>query len=208
MQLEQCQNLVHQHFKAMAECLNPFMVKDEYGHQQPVPCGKCPTCYARRASSWSFRLMEHEKTVISSHFITLTYAPKHVPITDKHFMSLNKRDVQLFIKRLRKRHNIPEHPIRYFAVGEYGGKSYRPHYHIILFNADINTISDSWNLGDVHFGSVSGASIGYCLKYISKPKRIPVHANDDRQKEFALMSKGLGLNYLTDKIKKWHLDDP
>lgn len=170
-----------------------------------VPCGRCPACYKRRVSGWSFRLLQEEKISVSSHFITLTYDTKNVPITKNGFMQINKRDLQLFFKRLRK---CNEEKIRYYAVGEYGGKTNRPHYHIILFNAKIETVQPAWNLGEIHYGKVEGASVGYCLKYMSKKSKIPMHKNDDRQPEFGLMSKGLGKNYITDQMQKWHLQDP
>lgn len=186
--------------------MTPFTIRDKITNQSmAVPCGKCPSCYARRASSWSFRLMEEEKISSSSLFLTLTYDTKHVSITQKGFMQIQKRDVQLFFKRLRKTN---ENKIKYFAVGEYGGKTNRPHYHIILFNAKQETIQPSWQLGSVHYGQVTGASIGYTLKYISKLKKIPLHKNDDRQPEFALMSKGLGKNYLTPQMVQWHKNIP
>lgn len=171
-------------------CLTPFLVNLKLENRKvPVPCGKCPDCLKRRISGWSFRLMTEEKRSLSSHFITLTYSPQHVALTRGGYMTLSKRDVQLFLKRLRKRNTGTQ--IKYYACGEYGGKYSRPHYHILLFNADINTISPSWEKGSVHFGSVSGASIGYTLKYMSKPSRIPMHVKDDRIKEFSLMSKNL-----------------
>lgn len=116
-------------------------------------------------------------------------------------MSLAKPDVQKFMKRLRKTNPLK---LSYYLVGEYGGKTKRPHYHIILFNARLDTIAPAWGLGSCHFGTVEAASIGYCLKYISKPTRIPQFKTDDRQKEFALMSKGLGLSYLTPAMTAWH----
>lgn len=175
----------------MAECLTPFSVTLDNENVVQVPCGKCPICRARRISQWSFRLMEQEKVSTSAHFITLTYATEHVPITGKGFMSIVKRDIQLFLKRLRKSHHPSEHPIKYYAVGEYGGRTNRPHYHVIIFNADLDKIQPAWKLGQVHYGTVTGASIGYTLKYMSKKGRIPLRQNDDRQKEFSLMSKDL-----------------
>jgi hypothetical protein len=62
-------------------------------------------------------------------------------------------------------------------------------------------------MGTVYYGNVSGASIGYTLKYISKPKRIPEHRNDDREPEFAIMSKGLGASYINEKTKAYHMAD-
>lgn len=165
------------------------MTKDEIH----VPCGRCPECVSRRISAWSFRLMQEDKNSLSANFITLTYDTKHVPISRNGFMSLDKRDLQLFFKRLRKNQNtkgnIYNTPIKYYAVGEYGGTTNRPHYHLILFNASIELIQESWQKGQVHYGTVSGASIGYTLKYMSKPSRIPMHKNDDRIPEFSLMSK-------------------
>lgn len=130
-------------------------------------------------------------------------------------MGLNKRDLQLFFKRLRKAHESRRlvrkdnlcTSIKYFAVGEYGGKTKRPHYHAIIFNAELELIQPAWKLGNVHYGDVTGASIGYCLKYMCKPSRIPCHRNDDRLPEFALMSKRLGDNYLTPQMREWHEAD-
>lgn len=186
----------------------PYRLKDL---DIDVPCGRCPECKARRVSSWSFRLMQQERVSSAAHFITLTYDTKFVPITTGcHYMSLNKSDVQLFYKRLRKRvsSHSPDVRIKYYLAGEYGGKTNRPHYHAIIFNvADWRDIERSWQLGAVHYGDVTGASIGYCLKYINKPRRVPMHRNDDRVPEFSLMSKGLGLNYLTPEMILWHRAD-
>lgn len=193
----------------MAACQTPFSVRVQGSVMQTetigVPCGKCPNCFKRRISAWSFRLMQQEKVSLRADFITLTYATEHVPITKKGFMNLNKRDPQLFMKRLRKLNKDVK--LSYYLCGEYGSKTMRPHYHIILFNCDQTTIQTAWPLGQVHYGSVTEASVGYTLKYMSKPSRIPLHANDDRQKEFALMSKGLGADYMTPAMKFWHLND-
>lgn len=171
----------------------------------PCPCGKCLPCLKRRVSAWSFRLMQEDKRSDSALFVTLTYDTNHVPITPRGFMTLRKSDVQKFMKRLRKRHTGK--PLKYYYAGEYGGKTMRPHYHMILFNAEHKDVEASWQLGQVHYGTVSEASVGYTLKYIVKPGKIPLHKNDDRQPEYSNMSKRLGDNYLTPKIIKWHKND-
>lgn len=218
----------------MAECFTPYIVKHN-GDEIPVPCNKCPNCVKRRISGWSFRLMEESRKSVTGHFITLTYDTDSVPITRNGFMGLKKRDLQLFFKRLRKAHaqsdNPLNAPIRYYACGEYGGRTNRPHYHIILFNARLELIQEAWSkdvkvqltgkrgkpikkwkmekkyLGNVHYGFIAEASVGYTLKYMCKPGRIPMHNRDDRQPEFALMSKGLGASYLTDNMIEWHKSD-
>lgn len=179
------------------------------GDKVPVPCNKCPLCIKRRISGWSFRLMQQNKIAISAEFITLTYDSKNVPITRNGYMTLRKKDCQDFFKRLRKaQFGSKGGNIKYYCAGEYGSITWRPHYHIIMFNSDRKLIDTAWNKGIVHYGAtVEEASVGYTLKYISKPRRIPLHRNDDREPESALMSKGLGKNYLTPAMVEWHLAD-
>jgi hypothetical protein len=160
----------------------------------------------RRVSGWSFRLVKHGERSNSALFVTLTYDDEKIPISKNGLQTLDKTDLQKFFKRLRK---LTHEKISYYAVGEYGDKTQRPHYHIILFNANTRIVESAWSIdsipiGHVHFGDVSDASIGYTLKYISKEKRIPMFNQDDRNKEFSLMSKGLGINYLNEKTIKWH----
>lgn len=150
--------------------------------------------------------MQETKRSFSFSFITLTYAPEHVPVTLKKFMTLDKTHVQKFMKRLRKRTD-KRVTLKYYACGEYGSQFMRPHYHLILFNSNYEHVQDAWQLGSVYFGSVTSASIGYCLKYLNKQKKVPQHSNDDRLPEFQLVSKGLGANYLTPEMVEWHKND-
>lgn len=196
----------------MAECTAPFIKTDKaVGSVYQLPCGRCPNCVARRTSQWSFRIMQESKVSYSAHFITLTYKTGELNISPNGFKTLSKRDVQLFFKRLRKAQDKIkfDFPIRYYAVGEYGGKTQRPHYHIILFNAlNVEMIKKAWTLGEVHFGKVEGASIGYCLKYMEKDSKKKWYGSkDDRQQEFALMSKGLGKSYMSQDMLRWHKND-
>lgn len=167
--------------------------------------------------------MQEEKVSSSCYFITLTYDTSSVPISTNGFMELSKRDVQLFFKRLRKLHVadygktgmaklLAPESIRYFAVGEYGSKKSRPHYHVIIFNTKPELIDKAWSLdgkpiGTVYFGTVTEASVGYTLKYMMKEPGKKKHSRDDRQPEFRLMSKSLGANYLSANMVAWHLDD-
>lgn len=189
-------------------CYSPFHV-DIPGRIEsvPVPCGRCPYCLKRRVSEWSFRLRKQDEISVCSFFVTLTYSEP--PISPKGFMTLNKVCTQRFFKRLRKA--TPQTTWKYYLVGEYGSQNWRPHYHIILF-ADTQWSKDqlliqlykSWDKGVIDVGTVTGASVAYTLKYVQKPKRVPAHKNDDRLPEFSLMSKGLGINYLTQNIVDYH----
>lgn len=200
-------------------CKSPLYVKAKaFSEDIPVPCGKCPACKQRRVNSWVFRLMQEDKISKTAFFVTLTYDTKHVPITDNGFMTLCKRDFQLFMKRLRKiqkKYEPKSKSIKYYAAGEYGETYSRPHYHAIIFNVgSIDWFSEAWSLesdsgvrealGSLDVGQVSNDSVAYVAKYIDKAKRIPMHNRDDREREFSLMSKGLGANYMTDEIVKYH----
>lgn len=163
---------------------------------QSFPCGKCQSCRGLRAASWTYRLLQEEKVSYSAYFITLTYDSNSVPV-EAGKQVLRKSDLQKFFKRLRKMHSkVVESgkPIRYYAVGEYGGRFKRPHYHVIMFNARAELVDKCWKYGRVQFGDVCGASVGYTLKYISKPGK----------NEFSLMSKGIGEKYLTPTMTRWH----
>lgn len=192
------------------KCITPFYVKDKMtGENIPVPCSKCPPCKKRRTSGWSFRLVKEGERSKTALFVTLTYDTNYVPITNNGFMNLHKPDVQKFMKRLRK---LSNEKLKYYLCGEYGSKRMRPHYHLIIFNANPEMIEKAWALdnrplGSIYIGEVNEASIGYTLKYMTKKGKIPLHYKDDRQKEFSLMSKGLGQNYLTPQMIKWHKKD-
>lgn len=108
-----------------------------------LPCGKCIGCQCDKSRDWANRimleLMYHEKAC----FLTLTYNEDYIPHNEyndyaagevKLSNTLRKEQLQKFFKRLRK--HIAPVKIRYFACGEYGKKSLRPHYHVIVFGYD------------------------------------------------------------------------
>lgn len=199
-------------------CDYPIMVDNaRYGHKKfpaemsktPVPCGRCQPCRSRITRQWIFRLKQEYRDSMYAHFVTLTYDGEHVPISDKKMMNLNKKDVQDFIKRLR---HTCTNTLKYYAVGEYGSRNNRPHYHMILFNFnpegdETDVILKVWKNGSIHVGEVNEKTIAYTCKYLDKKKRIPMFKGDTRQKEFSLSSNGLGKGYLTESMKKWHKND-
>ncbi len=193
-----------------------FRKERDYDHptrmkSDVVPCGKCPACLKRRQSSWIFRLEQEQKTSSSSAFITLTYSDPNLPYSKNGYPELSKKDHQLFMKRLRKtiRHHFPHHnkKLRYYSCGEYGDQTHRPHYHSIMFNLPQEYIDHpellerDWKNGQVQVATCNSKTISYTTKYINKTLYThKQHDLDDRQKEFSLMSKGLGQNYLTPAI--------
>lgn len=156
-------------------------------------------CLQTKRAQWTYRLQEHLRTSISAYFITLTYEDTKIPLEqispDSYIPVVNKRDVQLFLKRLRKTQELK---ISYYLVSEYGTHTSRPHYHAIVFNL-VGTISqatdvvlNAWSNGHVMLGTVTTASIHYVTKYSITKTDYPELA----VKPFALMSKGIGKSYI------------
>lgn len=209
----------------MYQCKGMYKLNEETS----VGCGKCDSCRALQTAHWQFRLMQEEKQSVNACFVTLTYDTKHLPFTPSGFPTLDKKAVPAFVKRVRsftlrtdkqiKKFNAGESSkrpkvqndwqtdlpsIKYYAVGEYGHKFKRPHYHLIMYNVHADAILNAWQLGQVHIGTVTGASIGYCLKYIRKRTWEGHFEGDDRQVIFTLQSKNLGVGYLTDAVRNYH----
>ena len=205
------------------QCQSPFLVKNknlnirDENLMTPVPCGKCIPCLKRRSSHWSFRINEESKKSKTSCFITLTY--EEAPLSQNGYPTLIKKDFQNFFKRLRKLapHKKGKNRLKYFACGEYGSKTQRPHYHAIVFNLpqklidDANVIRNTWKHGHTLVTPSNLKTINYVVGYITKggfEKHIDKKYGlwDDRIPEFQLMSKGLGECYLTPKMIKYYKD--
>lgn len=200
-------------------CLTPVNLKKETIKQklndsyftQQVPCGRCLECRRSRVNSWFVRLNATLRMARSSYFVTFTYDENSLHYSSNGLLTLHYRDFQLFVKRLRKVNKYQE-KIKYFCVGEYGSQTHRPHYHAIIFNvSDPSLFQQVWDKGHVHVGDVKEASIFYTLKYSLKSSvfgnTTGQDPDDDRIPEKALMSKGLGIEYLTDAMVQYHKDD-
>lgn len=182
------------------ECLYPkYIAKNDV----TVPCGSCAFCGATKRSDWALRLHYEARRHYGSKFVTLTYANNELSWHNGS-PQLVKRDLQLWFKRVRK----AGYKMRYFAVGEYGSKTYRPHYHIILFGeVPDDVLRKAWGKGHVHIGQVNQASIMYCLGYLVNGKGWKMRHK--RVPPFTTMSRrpGLGASYLSKDMILWHKSD-
>ncbi len=122
-----------------------------------VPCGQCIGCRLEYSRQWANRCMLELQYHDSAYFVTLTYDDAHVPKsyygdpdTGEVLTSLTlfKKDFQDFMKRLRKAH--PDDKIRYFMAGEYGSRTFRPHYHAILFGLHLDDLKP-WSRSEQGF---------------------------------------------------------
>lgn len=203
------------------DCQNKIQVKSKSGTIHFVGCGVCGSCRTKRLRSWIHRLGVEEEASVSSFFITLTYDNENIEWTEKtdkqgnNLPTLNKKTVQKFIKLLRY-HENEQHkqngtiglPLKYYAVGEYGSKYHRPHYHIIVYNLHYHyhSLTKSWDKGNIHIGEVNNKSIAYTLSYVTD-KSFKTFEGDPRQKPFSLQSTGIGKSYLTPETIRYHQDN-
>lgn len=219
---------------------NPLTGKSIITFQDPLsksyqhidlPCGHCIGCRLSQSRAWAIRCVHEASLYDHNCFITLTYDNDHLPTTninkntgevvDDYTPTLVKRDMQLFMKRLRKAYS--DSRIRFFGCGEYGSKNNRPHYHIILFNfvfPDLilhgsrngflyfrsPSLEKLWTYGFSLITSVSYDSCAYVARYVTKklngePAK---EAYAFKDPEFTLQSRrpGIGADWLSS-----HVDD-
>ena len=179
---------------------------DEFEKDNPlvqkwlVPCGQCDDCRRDQAHEWSNRLVLESlaQGEDRSWFVTLTYDDDHMPtdfICDRQNGSvglkgvLRMSDVSAWLKRLRNKLNEPG--IRFYAAGEYGDSTRRPHYHVILFASLPDArpvrpvdgdrfvalppgtmfsqiIEDTWKLGGTSVSPANLYTMSYVAGYVTK----------------------------------------
>lgn len=116
---------------------------------------------------------------------------------------LRKKDLQDFIKRLRfqirEKFNAE---IRYFAVGEYGPKHFRPHYHVILYFDDSrltkklrDIVDKCWQYGitDTQPSRCGKGCASYLASYLNSFTHLPYFLNGKQISPFCLHSQYLGV---------------
>lgn len=184
-----------------------------------LPCGQCVGCRLERSRQWAMRCLHEKRLHRDNCFVTLTYDEEHLPVGG----TLVKRDLQLFMKRLR---NERGKGVRFYACGEYGDINRRPHYHAILFNVafpdrrhfqtskaghrlDVSKeLAAIWGNGHCLIGDVTFDSAAYVARYVMKKvtgDRAASHYDvvdgdgvvHARLPEFTLMSRrpGIGMGW-------------
>lgn len=184
-----------------------------------LPCGRCIGCRLERSRQWALRCVHESKMHARNCFVTLTFSPESLAKECVNG-SLDKRHVQLFLKRLR--FSFSSSIIRFFACGEYGDALSRPHYHLCLFGFDFDdrvpfsksgdywcylsaSLSKLWTFGhstvcDFSFDTAAYVA-RYCIKKVTGDGAAAHYGG--RQPEFSMMSlrPGIGKPWL-DKYGK------
>lgn len=194
-------------------CRNPYMAPGNIAYG----CGQCLPCRINTRRMWAHRiLLECTQHPVNS-FWTLTYDDAHLPLSKSGLPTLMYPHLTLFLKRLRwdyqQRLGME---LRYFAVGEYGTRTQRPHYHLALFNYPscdrgasffnrrgnccpvCDRVQEIWGQGSVYAGQLEDASATYISGYITKKLNSKDPALGDRQPEQSRKSlkPGIGAGFI------------
>lgn len=186
--------------------------------EHSVPCGRCIGCRLEHSRQWAVRIMNEASLHSDNCFLTFTYREECLPVSlgGAGNPTLWPWDLQKFWKRLRKHVGKSGPIIKYFACGEYGTKTFRPHYHACLFNYDFvdkkpwkktgenilyssETLDKIWGLGECKIGSLTFDSAAYVARYVVEKLNGPAASYYDEQSiepEFVRMSRRPGIGAL------------
>lgn len=91
---------------------------------------------------------KHKQTTVGSHsYIDADGKLRVVDIS----LSLRRKDVSKWIHSFRERYRRrtgEKHPLKYYAIGEYGPRTGRPHYHVLCYNLtdeEAHTLKQMWS---------------------------------------------------------------
>lgn len=213
------------------------MIKHKEENTVRIPCGKCLGCRMDYAKIWANRCMLEAKSFKDNYFITLTYNDECIPIKNG-LHTLEPKDLQDFFKRIRryweyhynwkKTENNPG--IRFYACGEYGDRTQRPHYHALIFNMPIpdkkplfknyqedqiftsKIIEEIWGKGIISIGRLSWETCAYTARYVMKKQKGMDHKyfkDKGIVPEFVRMSRkpGIGFTYYENNKDKIYETD-
>ena len=204
---------------------NPPPTTSAYSITKPfnIDCGQCAGCRLAKAREWAVRCTHESMMHKNSSFITLTFSDaglvgrqnNYKDKDIKDIYSLNVKDFQNFMKRLRKYIKkycyFTNKEISYYHCGEYGELNNRPHYHALLFGYDFpdkylwykgkdksknlyrsEILEKLWPHGNSLIGNVTYESASYVARYVMKKitgKKEEEHY-ESVTPEYATMSRG------------------
>lgn len=175
---------------------------DEYmtGEIIEVPCGSCISCRLDYSKDWANRCHLEASQYLFNWFVTLTYNDDELFPGKFGNPTLMQEQLTDFIHKVRDKLRYKGHVgVRYFGCGEYGEKTMRPHYHLILFNCPLDdvtpdiptddgciihkknalgdqyyyskTIADCWNKGMCIIADCNWNTSAYVSRYVMKKQK-------------------------------------
>lgn len=232
------------------EKLNEEYKRDELPYSwEKVPCKECAGCQEAYSKEWATRCMLEAARYEHNYFITLTYDEYHIPKNDE---LLNKKTGEVFENdNWEQGHLCPDHitkfnkdvreywrthyehtGIKFYASGEYGGLTRRPHYHMIMFNLPIkledlkiykvknghilwncDILTKIWDKGFVGLAEVNWDTCAYTARYVMKKLKGKIedekYYENGMVPEFVRMSRrpGIGIDYFKEHMQEMYKND-
>lgn len=153
------------------KCKNPVVDDDFYLGCLRYPGHMMDDLYYKRVKT------NDDISVYNTHYYDL--CGNVVDSKSIYYMPyLSHYDVKCFLKRLRyylnKNKNKNYETLRYYVMGEYGPRTYRPHFHLLLFFQSQITPEDvtsfvykSWSYGRISVDRVEKNATSYVTRYAS-----------------------------------------
>lgn len=139
---------------------------------------------------------------------------------DKKLHYARYTDLQKFIKRLRRRietskKSYNNEKIKYYAVSEYGPKTYRPHFHILLYfdsselSQDLAKIIRScWSYGYSYTTLSQGHVTSYVASYVNSVVALPAILQTSSTHPKSSHSSCLAIPFFTKEFKEIYRNEP
>ena len=157
----------------------------------------------------SMTFSEYQDIIVKSHgrydFLRKCVVYPRFEDCDNYIPYCNTSDCQKFLKRLRfHSKNKYNEEIRFYGVSEYGPRTYRPHWHLLLFfNSDElssvirQLVSESWSYGRSTCELSRGGSASYVASYVNSNVCLPsLYLQHKEIRARSLHSKGYGNNHV------------
>ena len=213
-----------------------------------IPCGTCAGCRMDKSREWADRCTLEALMCPpdSCWFVTLTIDDLHMEqyrvfekadgtIVDGDIFTLEDSLLTNFKKKLLAQYDYEysHKGVKFFACGEYGGQSHRPHFHILLFNAPLKDIDfwsyhhvgpykipifrskfieSKWKLGYVWIERFDWNNAAYVARYTQKKAGLltrdaeKTYIDNGLLPEFIRMSRkpGIGVSFFEKNIDKFY----
>lgn len=157
----------------------------------------------------SMTSLEYRDIIVKSHgrydFLRKCVVYPRFEDCDNRVPYCNTSDCQKFLKRLRfHSKNKYNEEVRFYGVSEYGPRTYRPHWHLLLFfNSDElasviqRLVSESWSYGRTTCELSRGGSSSYVASYVNSSVCLPSLYHQHKEiRARSLHSKGYGNNHV------------
>jgi len=199
-------------------CWSPRKYCKEYPTFK-IPCGKCISCRLEYARQTAIRCTHEASTWPENCFLTLTYNDQNLgdnklnyqhiqkfmkglrnsrfsELLNEMFPSLPQKEQRTQWNQLpqeRKKELYEKIQTSVFVAGEYGARTKRAHWHLLIFNwrpkdsspkytsergdkvYTADSLGELWPYGNSEFGDLTFESAGYCARYAAKKL---VHGKD------------------------------